>query len=91
MIRKIALLGLTFLLAGCFPIETKDAEQAYEYWSGTKPPREIELLKGEYYQSPHFSLEYELFLKFRSDKRWFDELVQYNNLEIDTVGNNWNA
>ena len=81
--------SLLTLFVSCFPIETNNAEKAYEYWSGSKPPTEIELMKGEYYQSPHFSLEYELFLKFKSDEKWFNEFAEYNALEIDSVGNDW--
>ncbi|WP_299122203.1 hypothetical protein [uncultured Tenacibaculum sp.] len=89
MIKKITLIGIVFLLVSCLPIETKNAEKAYKYWSGSEVPNEIELIKGEYYQSPHFSLEYELFLKFKSDEKWFEEFVEYNGLEIDTIGNDW--
>ncbi len=69
--------------------KTNDAEEAFRYWSGSKSPKEIKLIKGEYYQSGHFTLEYELFLKFKTNKKWFKEFVRQNNLEIDTTGNNW--
>nr|WP_299384484.1 hypothetical protein [Allomuricauda sp.] len=88
-VRRIISLGFIFLLMGCFSIETKNPRKAYKYWLGSNPPKEIELIKGEYYQSPHFTLEYELFLKFKSEKKWFDELVELNGLEIDTIGNTW--
>lgn len=88
-IKQIITFGSLSLLVSCSSIATKNAEKAYQYWSGNKPPKEIELIKGEYYQSPHFSLEYELFLKFRSDKKWFSEFVEQNKLEIDTIKNDW--
>ncbi len=91
VIKKISLFGIVFLLVGCFSTETKNPEKAYKYWARSGPPKEIELIKGEYYQSPHFTLEYELFLKFKSDKKWFDEFVEYNKLEIDTIGNDWKS
>ncbi len=87
-IIQLVIFSLFTLLAGC-SIKTKDAEKAYEYWAGNKPPKEIELIKGQYYKSPHFSLEYELFLKLKSDKKWFNEFVEYNKLEIDTEKNDW--
>ena len=89
IIKKIIIIGFVFLLVSCLPIDTKNPEKAYKYWSGSDVPNNIELLKGEYYQSPHFTLEYELFLKFKSDKQWFDEFVTYNKLERDTIGNDW--
>jgi hypothetical protein len=89
IIKKILIFSLFTLLVSCFQIETKNPKKAYEYWSGSEPPKEIKLIKGQYYQSPHFSLEYELFLKFKSDKKWFNDFVEYNGLELDTVKNNW--
>lgn len=89
MIKKTILFGVLTILISCTSIETKNPEKAYKYWSGNESPKEIELIKGEYYQSPHFTLEYELFLKFKSDEKWFNEFVQYNKLEIDTVKNDW--
>jgi len=88
-IKQITTIVIVGLLASCLPIDTKNPEKAYKYWSGNDVPKDIELLKGEYYQSPHFTLEYELFLKFKSDKRWFDDFVTYNELERDTIGNDW--
>ena len=87
--KKIIVFSLIFSLISCSKIETKDAYESYKYWAGSEPPKEIKLIEGQYYQSPHFSLEYELFLKFKSDKKWFDEFVKYNKLEIDTVKNDW--
>src|SRR5690606_32590985 len=36
-----------------------------------------------------FFFEYKLFLKFKSDEKWFNEFVELNKLEIDTVKNDW--
>ena len=89
--KIIIFFSATFLFISCSSIETKNAEKAYKYWSGNEVPKEIELIKGEYYQSPHFSLEYELFLKFKTDKKWFDEFVTNNQLEVDSIRNDWSA
>jgi hypothetical protein len=86
--EKVILFVLSFILASCSK-STQDPQEAFQYWTGQKAPKEIELIKGKYYQSPHFSLEYVLFLKFKSDQRFFNEYVKYNKLEIDTVGNDW--
>jgi hypothetical protein len=79
--KKILIISFLFLMLSCFKIETKDANESYKYWTGKDAPKEIKLIKGEYYQSPYFTLEYELFLKFESDKNWFYEFVKYNKLE----------
>lgn len=88
MKKTVIFIFISFLIS-CSPIETKNAEKAYEYWSGNKPSKEIKLIKGEYYQSPHFSLEYELFLKFKTDKKWFNDFIEHNKLELDTFKNDW--
>lgn len=80
---------LSILLVGCFSVKTDNPEKAWKYWAGGDVPDHIELIKGEYYQSPHFSLEYELFLKFKTDKKWFGQFVAYNKLELDTTGKDW--
>ncbi len=85
LIKNVVTLCLCILLISCFSTETEDADKAYQYWSGSKPPKEIELIKGQWYQSPHFTLEYEFFLKFKSDRTWFNEFVEYNNLKLDTT------
>ena len=86
---KTAIFCLLILFTGCMKIETRNAAKAYEYWAGEKPPKNIRLINGEYYRSPHFTLEYELFLKFKSDKKWFSDFVQYNGLVIDTKKGDW--
>lgn len=91
LFNKIVAFSITFLIVSCFSVETKNAEKAYKYWSGSEVPKEIELIKGEYYQSPHFSLEYELFLKFKTDKKWFDEFIVNNQLEVGSIRNDWSA
>ncbi|GAO41394.1 hypothetical protein [Flavihumibacter petaseus] len=80
---------LLVLLTGCFKTETKDPGKAFTYWYGSEPPAHIEMIRGQYFQSPHFTLEYEVFLKFRTNNKWFNGFAEYRKLEIDTVKNDW--
>lgn len=82
---RLLCLGVAVLMISCFPVETKNAKKAYEYWSGEKPPVDIEIINGAYYQSPHFTLEYEFFLKFKPTIEWREAFLDYNELEIDTL------
>ena len=43
-------------------------------------PEGFQVIHGEYYQSPHFTLEYELFLKFKPTKSWWYSFKRQNNL-----------
>lgn len=89
MTKITILCFISFLLTACFSVETDQPKKAWKYWSGSEPPENVQMIKGEYYQSPHFTLEYELFLKFKTNKKWLDEFITYNNLTIDTIGNDW--
>ncbi|WP_418602326.1 hypothetical protein [Hwangdonia sp.] len=79
---------LTFLVS-CFQVETTNPDKAYSYWAGAKPPKDIQLINGEYYQSPHFTLEYELFLEFKATEEWRQEFINYNDLKIDIQNEDW--
>jgi|SRR5690606_37983998 len=78
---KYAFFCLVFpLFAGCFSRSSSDAEKTYEYWAGTEVPDNIEVINGQYFQSPHFTLEYELYLEFKTTPQWWEQFVQKNNL-----------
>lgn len=55
-------LSLTFLLTSCSKIETTDAKEVYQYWSGTELPKEIQLIKGAYISRLIFHLNMNCFL-----------------------------
>lgn len=70
-------------LTSCSEIRTTDPEQVYKYWSGSTAPTEIELLKGQYWQSAHWTGEYIMFLKIRSTEKWWTEFINQNQLQKD--------
>jgi len=81
--KKILILFLVIVLSGCLSVNTSDPEKAFAHWAGYKPPKSFEFFNGEFYQSPHFFLEYEVYLKFRTTKEWWNEFIELNNLQID--------
>lgn len=87
--RKLLIFGFIIMLYGCFSTETSNPEKAYRYWAGQKSDNNLELIKGEYYQSPHFTLEYEFFLKFKPTSLWWDAFIEQNNLKEDSQSNEW--
>jgi hypothetical protein len=76
-------------LVSCIPVETTNPEKAYTYWAGTEPPTEIEIINAQYYQSPHFTLEYEFYLKFKPTLKWITEFIEQNGLELDKQNSDW--
>lgn len=64
-------------------INIDDPNKAFMYW--TKIPLEntdVQPIKGKYWQSIHFTLEYEAYLLLKASKAWTDQLIEFNKLEI---------
>ncbi len=81
-ITGFLLIGLVF--TACQEIKTTDPNEAYKYWTGTNPPIDIHVLKGQYWESAHWTQEYILYLKLKPTQAWWNKYVQANHLIIDT-------
>ena len=82
--HTLILLVLTiFALTGCTETETSNAKDTYKYWAGTDATADIELLNGQYWQSPHWTKEYIMYLKFKPTKKWWDEFLKQNYIPVD--------
>ena len=78
------LVSLTFLvLTSCMETKTSDAKDTYKYWAGTNATADIELMHGQYWQSPHFTKEYIMYLKFKPTKEWWDQFLKQNSISED--------
>ncbi|MEQ6124060.1 hypothetical protein AAON49_07675 [Pseudotenacibaculum sp. MALMAid0570] len=88
MKKIIPFLFISVLVISCFSVETKNPKKAFEYWAGFSPGDSIQILNGQYYQSPHFTLEYEAFLKIKPTIYWWKALVNQKKLVRDT--SEWN-
>ena len=73
--------------SSCSEIKTNDVNKVYQYWAGTKPTSDVELIQGRYWQSAHWTKEYIMYLELKSTKIWWDEFVKQNNLVEDE--NKW--
>ena len=75
----------------CFGYKTNDGLKAYEYWANEKPPKDVQVLNGKYWQSPHFTKEYEMYLELIAPDKWREDyiklnnLVQHKNLKVDDI------
>lgn len=74
---------ISVLLTSCSQIRTDDPIDSYEYWAGTIPTDDVKVLKGQYWQSGHWTKEYILYLKIKPTDRWWDEFVEQNQLQVD--------
>lgn len=68
---------------GCSETKTTDPDEVYEYWSGSATQTDLQLSRGEYWQSAHWTKEYIVFLKLKPTEKWWTEFVGQNQLQID--------
>ena len=87
MKRLIITLITLILLTGCAETNTTDPKDSYKYWSGSNPSDELEIVKGQYWQSGHWTREYIMYLKLKPTKIWWNEFIEQNQLQIDNE--NW--
>lgn len=81
-----SLLILSITLTCCFQVHTDNPEKAFKYWTRIPlPDSEVEVLKGKYWQSGHFTLEYEAYFQLVASKEWRDEFIRLNGLSVDTT------
>lgn len=83
MRRLLIILLFATILTSCFPVHTTDAEEAFEYWAGYNVPNDFEIIEGEYYKSPHFTYEFEVFLKMKPTEEWWMKLIEQYKLTED--------
>ncbi|WP_228527948.1 hypothetical protein [Pararhodonellum marinum] len=83
MKRHLIILLLCLILTGCYEKNSDDALQTYKYWAGTKPPADIELIEGKYWQSAHWTKEYKMYLKFKSTEVWWEAFLEQNFIPED--------
>jgi hypothetical protein len=79
----ILFLPLVFLSCGK---ESSDAEESFELWARHSVPGNFTIIDGQFWKSPHWTYEYITYLHFRAPKKWIDEFIKSNDLEI-AVGN----
>ena len=64
-------------------INATDPIETYRFWAGVDPPGDLKVLKGQYWQSAHWTKEYIMYLKLKPTKEWWNKYVEQNHLTID--------
>lgn len=78
---------ILLLLTSCAEINTTNTNKAFRYWDGKNPSSDIQVLRGQYWQSGHWTTEYIVYLKFKSTNEWWNTFLKKKNLSEDE--NNW--
>ena len=83
--KHILYLVLILTLASCMERNTTDPQKAYQYWQGQPASRGLELIHAKYWQSAHWTKEYEIFFEMKASQDWRDAVFKHNNFYRDSV------
>lgn len=73
---------LCLFVYDCEEINTNDPVSAYLYWSGDSSlPKDLEVIHGRYWESPHITHEHILFLEIKAPLQWRKEFKELNQLK----------
>ncbi len=81
---------ILFLVTSCKEINTTNPEKAYQFWIKSNPNDKLNIIRGQYWQSSHWSLEYKLYLEISENVNWWRKFKEDNNLIIDSTEINEN-
>jgi len=65
-------------------VRITDANEVYLRWTGSNPPADVHVEKGQYWQSGHFTNEYIMYLKLKPTAEWWKLYIEQNKLEVKT-------
>lgn len=82
-LKVVIIFTIIFSTWSCSEIKTTDADTTFKYWSGTSPADDLNILKGQYWQSGHWSSEYIMFLKLKPSGKWWYEFKEQNQISVD--------
>lgn len=85
MNKNSILFLLTILLSSCLEKNTTDPVKAYKYWAGEKPGKDVQVIKAQYWESSHWTKEYEMYMELKTSPLWRSEFIRQNSLKRDTV------
>ena len=78
--KYIFLLFFTALLTSCMEINSENPKEIFELWTGHQQPKEITLVNGKYWQSAHWTKEYEIYAEIKSTETWWNDFKINNQL-----------
>ena len=79
-LKYIFLLFFTVILTSCMEINSENPKEIFELWTGNELPKEIKLVNGKYWQSAHWTKEYEVYAEIKSTEPWWNDFKNNNEL-----------
>lgn len=85
-LKPISILCIAVVLSSCWATKTDDADKAFSYWARQSPDhKKVTPIRGQYWQSPHFTLEYVAYLQLVIEPEWKKELLELNEMYTDST------
>ncbi len=85
----ICIFSFAIILTGCWDRKTMDPDEVYKYWTGEKPGAGVKLLRGQYWQSAHWTKEYIMYLELTVPNDWWEGFRTQNKLSLTKA--NWDV
>ena len=79
-LKYIFLLFFTVILTSCMEINSENPKEIFELWTGNELPKEIKLVNGKYWQSAHWTKEYEVYAEIKYTETWWNDFKNNNEL-----------
>ena len=70
--------------SSCHRKRSENPGEVYRLWAGERPPEDVKVLKGRYWQSAHFAKEYIVYMKIEAPREWIEEFIDLNKLKRET-------
>ncbi|WP_262152465.1 hypothetical protein [Chryseobacterium foetidum] len=61
-------------------IETDDKEQIFYLWTNSDLPNDVKTINAKYWESGHWSKEYEIYIHLKPSEKWWTDFKKINNL-----------
>lgn len=86
MIKRLGLILFLITLSSC-GIETYDANEAFEHWSGNSiEEEEVEIVNGQFLKSRHWTYEYAVFMELKPSNKWKEKFFEIYKAEENLLG-----
>jgi len=81
-ILSIFLLSVLMISCG---IETESKEQIFYLWTNSEPPKDVKTINGKYWESGHWSKEYEIYIHLKPSEIWWNNFKKINELDLNKI------
>lgn len=79
-LKLLFFLIISVIITGCSEVSSENPKEVFELWTGSELPKEIQLKNVKYWQSAHWTKEYEVYAEIKSTENWWNDFKKNNQL-----------